>query len=241
MRNPERGHLARRRLRRKTLIDFKVDRRFSREEHASGQGCPRSGWRAPMKKRQTKGWHSRGYLSHFDGGEIVQSITFHLGDALPNSVIEGWKLELETIGDDELQIELSRRIENYLDRGYGDCHLRKNSIAKIVENSLMHFDGDRYKMISWVIMPNHVHLLLKPGENKSLSKIVHSIKSFTAQKANRVLARQGRFWQEDYFDRYIRNYDHFQSAIKYIENNPVKAGLCKTKSDWRFSSASRPT
>ncbi len=190
-----------------------------------------------MKPQGSNPWHNRGYLPHFDPGEIVQSITFHLGDAMPKTVIKRWKLELERLDDEDARIELYQRVEKYLDKGHGRCYLRNPTVASMVQNSLLHFDDDRYKLISWVIMPNHVHLLLKPKENHSLSDIVHSIKSFTAQKANEMLKRKGQFWQVDYFDRYIRDYEHFVSTVNYIENNPVKAGLCKAKGDWKFSSA----
>jgi REP element-mobilizing transposase RayT len=86
-------------------------------------------------------------------------------------------------------------------------------------------------------MPNHVHFLIKPINNHKISKIVQNFKSFTAHEANKILQRNGKFWQEDYFDRFIRNYEHFQKTIDYIENNPVKARLCKNYTDWKFSSA----
>jgi len=106
-----------------------------------------------------------------------------------------------------------------------------------VQDTLLYFDNEKYKLISWVIMPNHVHFLLRPFENHKLEKIIHSIKSFTAQKANQILNRRGKFWQEEYFDRYIRNYEHFEKTINYIELNPVKAKLCEKPTDWKFSSA----
>lgn len=134
-----------------------------------------------------KGWHSRGYLPHFDGGEILQFITLHLGDALPQKVIESWKLELERERDEKAQKVLYWRVEKYLDGGYGECFLKREDIAAHIQTSLLHFDGERYKLISWVIMPNHLHFLLKPLNDYSLSSIMHSIKSFTAQKANRLL------------------------------------------------------
>ncbi len=139
-------------------------------------------------KPQPLGWHSRGYLRHYDSEDVIQSITFHLGDAMPNPVIKRWKLELERLDDDDARIELYERIEKYLDKGYGICYLRRHEIAEMVQKALLHFDGIRYNLITWVIMPNHLHLLLKPKENNSLSDIVHSIKSFTAQKANKILA-----------------------------------------------------
>lgn len=61
-------------------------------------------------------------------------------------------------------------------------------------------------------------------------------KSFTAHESNGILQRTGKFWQEDYFDRYIRNYEHYEKTINYIANNPVKAGLCEKPEDWKFSS-----
>ncbi len=86
-------------------------------------------------------------------------------------------------------------------------------------------------------MPNHVHVLITPFEGFTLSVILHSWKSYTAKKANRLLHRRGQFWQEEYFDRYIRTEEHYRRAIEYIELNPVMAGLCKKKEDWPFSSA----
>lgn len=86
-------------------------------------------------------------------------------------------------------------------------------------------------------MPNHIHFLAVPFENISLAEMTHSIKSFTANQANKILQRKGEFWQRESFDRYIRNHEHFIKTIDYIENNPVKAGLCETYKDWKFSSA----
>lgn len=132
---------------------------------------------------------------------------------------------------------MRKRIERYLDQSYGNCALRNRTVAEIVQNSLLHFDGERYRLSAWVIMPNHVHLLLTPHDGWSLSRIVKDLKSFTSREANKVVGRRGHFWMEDYFDRYVRDAKHFASAIAYIENNPVKAGLCAKPEDWAFSSA----
>jgi REP element-mobilizing transposase RayT len=88
-----------------------------------------------------------------------------------------------------------------------------------------------------VVMPNHVHYLITRFENYELKDLLHSLKSYTAHEANKILQRTGQFWIEDYFDRYIRNQEHFRKTVQYIENNPVKAGLCKSPGDWPFSSA----
>ena len=102
---------------------------------------------------------------------------------------------------------------------------------------LPHFDGERYKLVSWTVMPNHLHLLVKPLAGNELSQIRHSLKSYTASEGNKILGRKGKFWQEDYYDRYIRNHEHFENTLKYIDMNPVKAGLCKNRIDWEFGSA----
>ena len=84
-------------------------------------------------------------------------------------------------------------------------------------------------------MPNHVHVLATPLGNHSLSGIVHSWKSYTASQANKMLKRKGKFWHEDYFDRFVRDEDHFVEIVKYIHWNPVKAGLCTDPEDWEWS------
>ena len=86
-------------------------------------------------------------------------------------------------------------------------------------------------------MPNHVHSLMTRFEECELSDILHPLKSFSAHEANKILRRDGQFWIEDYFDRYIRNEQHFEKTVRYIENNPVKAGLCLKPEDWPYSSA----
>ena len=183
------------------------------------------------------GWHSRGYLPHFDGRAIPQFITLHLADSIPNKVIQCWEQELRHLGDEQDRILLQKRIERYLDQGYGNAFLKDTEVAKIVQDSLLKFDGVRYSLFSWVVMPNHSHSLLTRFEDRELAQLMHSHKSYTAHEANKLLNRTGQFWMDEYFDRYIRNAEHFRNAIKYIENNPVKAGLCSKPGDWPFSSA----
>ncbi len=190
-----------------------------------------------LPDKQPRGWHGRGYLPHFDGGEMYQFITFHLADALPLKVIERWKRELEREKDETKILELHRRTEKYLDQGYGQCHLKTAEVAAQVQASLLYFHAVRYKLIGWVVMPNHVHFLLKPINGHSLSEIMQTLKSFTAHEVNKILRRRGQFWQKDYFDRYIRNHEHYLKTLDYIENNSVKAKLCEKRGDWKYSSA----
>jgi REP element-mobilizing transposase RayT len=183
------------------------------------------------------GWQSRGYLPHFDGVAKPQFMTVHLADSIPQKVISKWKHELKSLSYEQERILLQRRIEKYLDLGYGSAALKQVKIATMVQDSLLKFDGSRYRLFAWVVMPNHVHTLMTRSENDSLEDIFQSFKSYTAHEANRILHRRGRFWMEEYFDRYIRNEKHFANTLRYIEDNPVRAKLCKKASDWPFSSA----
>ncbi len=189
------------------------------------------------KSSEPKGWHRRGYLPHFDGGEICQFVTIHLGDALPQEVLVKWKTELEKEKDENARMILNDRYEAYLDQSYGACYLKDERLATQVQESLLYHGGTRYKLISWVVMPNHAHFLIKPLNNHSISEIMKKFKSFTSHEANKLLQKSGKFWQEDYFDRYIRNREHYEKTITYIENNPVKAKLCQSADQWKFGSA----
>jgi REP element-mobilizing transposase RayT len=191
----------------------------------------------PHQKLNGSGWSTRGYLPHFDGAAIRQFITLNLEDAIPLKVIDRWKRELEQLDNKEQKILMQRRIDAYLDQGYGSCYLRDPAIAAMVEKSLLDRDGIDYKLSAWVVMPNHTHSLLRRFEDKEIKEIMDAHKGYTAHKANEYLNRSGQFWMEDYFDRYIRNEDHYWNTVRYIENNPVKARLCKESSDWPFSSA----
>jgi REP element-mobilizing transposase RayT len=168
-----------------------------------------------------------------------QHVCIGLFDALPQHVLQRWREELKHLPEKDGQLEWRKRIQDFLDSGYGSCFLRDDRLAEIVQNALMHFDGERYALHGWCVMPNHVHVLFTPEEGFKMSGIVHSWKSFTANQCNRLLGRTGSFWQKEPFDRWIRNERHYQNALGYIEDNPVKAGLCKTRQDWLWSSARR--
>ena len=189
------------------------------------------------KSEATNGWHSRGYLPQFDVEQIMQFVTFRLSDSMPQPILTKWRAELAVEANIDLDAALRRRVETYLDQGYGQCYLRHSAVAQLVQNSLLFFDGERYKLSAWVVMPNHVHALLTPLVGHQLSQILHSLKSYTVIKANKILSTGGRFWQPESFDRYIRDSKHFASVVRYVENNPVNARLCAQAQDWPYSSA----
>ncbi len=182
-----------------------------------------------------RGRYKRGYLPHYDADVVTQFVTFRLADSLPCSVIQGLQRNFECGRISE--IEYYQEIDNFLDRGEGPTYLRDERIADSIAETLLKFDGLKYELLAWVIMPNHVHILITPTDGYSLAEIMHSIKSFTANFANGTLGHRGRFWSPEYFDRFIRDRVHFAEVVKYIENNPVKAKLCKDIGEWRWSSA----
>ena len=196
-------------------------------------------------------WHSRGYLPHFDQGEITQSITYRLYDALPAKVVA--QLE-EQAFDDPRRREL---VDRWLDAGHGAQILRRPGIAKLVVRAWHYFDGSRYRLHAWCVMPTHVHVLITPVGPHTLRSIMHSQKSYTAKailaqfpgsadvppafgpKAGETPAVPGSrsVWHADYFDRFIRDASHYRAAVDYIHQNPVKAGLVRHAVDWPWSSA----
>ena len=161
-------------------------------------------------------------------------ITFRLADSLPHERLD----QIEKDAGRENNREKRRQIESFLDQGYGSCALREPQIGSMMEDALLCFDGQRYRLIEWVVMPNHVHLLVELFSEWLLPEVLRSWKSFTSHEANRILGRSGQFWQEDYFDRFIRDLKHLENAKQYIRENPVTAGLVKLPEDWPYSSAS---
>ena len=117
-----------------------------------------------------------------------------------------------------------KRLEQLLDAGYGSCLLRRPDIASLVIDNWLRFDGVRYELLAWVVMPNHVHVLVEIMDGNSVSRIVHGWKSFTAKVIARVAEVRSGIWRPDYWDRVIRDGHHFNAAVEYIVDNPVKAG-----------------
>jgi REP element-mobilizing transposase RayT len=142
-------------------------------------------------------------------------------------------------------IETGREFAAYdraLDRAdYGPMWLADERVAKCVVDALIY--GERqlalYELHAWMVMSNHVHVLWTP--HVPMPKIMNRIKTFTAREANRIMGREGRFWQRESFDHWVRNEDEFNRTVSYIEENPVNAGLCAKVEDWKWSSACVPS
>jgi putative transposase len=182
-----------------------------------------------------RGWYSRGYLPHFDEPDTIQFITFRLADSMPRS----YRAECEeAIRHNEIDEEGRReRIEYYVDQGHGACGLKNPAIALMMEGAIQHFDGERYRLLAWCVMPNHVYALAEMVEGFPLEDVAHSWKSFAAHRMNVMLKRKGQVWQPESFDRYMRGPLHLARTVFYIEENPVVAGLVNGARDWPYSSA----
>ena len=174
-----------------------------------------------------KGWHSRGYLPHFDSQDTIQFVTYRLADSLPKEALARIRMAAQP---ESLRDEM-------LDHGWGACWLGQPDIAELVENGFLEFDGSRYRLHARTIMPNHVHVLISSVAGVTLGSVISSWKRFTAREANRQLGRSGAFWQDDYWDRFIRNEEHFFATVEYIDQNPVKAGLASDSRSWPWGSA----
>lgn len=230
----------------------------SKREHLRRLVAGKRKWSKPpaddLKAKGFRGWHERGYLPHCDTPGLVQFVTFRLWDSLPaarrgewehllaiNSRSDAPRSESESgvsvSGAQSIALREQRiKLEDYLDRGFGECLLRNPRIAAIAETAMLHHHGLRFQMLAWVVMPNHVHALIEVGQTP-LSKIVQNWKSIIAVEANKRLGRAGRFWQPEYWDRFMRDEEQKRKAVRYIENNPVKGRLCRTPEEWPCSSA----
>lgn len=182
-------------------------------------------------------------------------VTYILKGSIPNEVIVQWKIEreikknkilnesvnvkedLEKLG----KLEFARR-DNFLDTYTGGNHyLKTDSLAQTVANTLHHWDNKRLELYAYTIMSNHVHVVFRLFDEYEtdkpfyLEQIMHSIKLFSARECNKLLGLTGGFWQEESYDRLVRDKDELKRILLYVLNNPVKVGLCEKMSDWKWS------
>ena len=184
------------------------------------------------QRKGFRGWHERGYLPHRDSPGLTQFITYHLADAFPKELLGEWALLLKI----EQEPERRKKLEAYLDKGHGQCWLRHDGIARICEQRFRQSDGERYELRAWCLMPKNVHVLVHVT-TVPMAKFVQGWKGYTAVQCNRFLNRSGTFWADDYWDTYMPTDEQELDTVRYIEGNPVKAGLVALAKDWPWSSA----
>jgi len=175
-------------------------------------------------------------LPHWRQDGATYFVTFRLADAMPQEKLKQWLLEKEQwlqehpephslAEQEEYHRQFTDRLQEWLDAGYGKCLLREPKLSKLVENAFQFFDGERYLLGTYVVMPNHVHALVRPIGGHTLSEILHSWKSFTSNKINEALGQHGTIWLNESFDCLVRNESQLEKYAAYIRENPAKVGL----------------
>lgn len=187
-------------------------------------------------------------LPHLSQAGTISFITWRTWDSIPKHVLIGWLLERETwlkrhgittnaidwqqqlaaLGsgaEHVFQQKISDRWNDHLDNCYGACVLKQRRLSQIVVDSLQHFDGDRYDLTDFVVMPNHVHVLVAFPDESAMLAQCDSWKHFTATQINKALGCKGRFWQQDGFDHLVRSIEQFEHLRRYIAENGPKAKL----------------
>lgn len=189
------------------------------------------------------------YLPHWDVEDGIYFVTFRLANSLPASKLRELSDEYRrrvrrlTTQDDVDAEELAAFAFEYylsnvdveLDESGGACHLAQPEVAEMVSDSLEYFDGDRYTLYGWVIMPNHVHVVFQRTAEWSLSEVVGAWKSYTAHEARELVDYGESFWQGGYFDRLIRTKTEFRDTLQYVWRNPEEAGL----GEWEWRAVGR--
>jgi putative transposase len=197
----------------------------------------------------------RRHLPHIQPKGGLFFVTWSLKGSIPKSKLLAIKNEYEALLNKETKTDEERKkAKNLATRNYikniddllkgnirGPQYMKDDKIAQIVSESLHFWDNKSIELYCYCIMSNHVHSvfrLLEGSETdfeKRLDEIMHSIKRFSAREANKILNRQGQFWEEESYDYLIRNSEELARIIDYILDNPIKAGLCKNRNEWKWS------
>lgn len=183
-------------------------------------------------------------LPHWEVDDGIYFVTFRLGDSIPRTkqrrLSEAYERRSRELVDDpdagpedvaDFALEFFRtRVDGVLDDGGGACHLEEPQVAEMVQNSLQYFDGERYDLLAWSIMPNHAHVVFQKSPEVSLAEVVGSWKSYTAHRAREFVDFGDHFWQSDYYDRLVRTKGELRDSMQYVWSNPERAEL----EDWEW-------
>jgi len=184
-------------------------------------------------------------LPHWDVDDGIYFVTFRLHDSIPRKtqrhlsehyrrrrreIDDNPAAQPEDVADFALEFFLER-VDNLLDSGCGVCHLEESQVGAMVEQSLQYFDGERYDLAAWAVMPNHVHAVFHKEPHVTLGEVVGSWKSYTAHRAREFVDYGDHFWQADYYDRLVRTKGELRDTMQYVWSNPGRAGL--ENWDWK--------
>ena len=185
-------------------------------------------------EHRSKYKHKR--LPHWDFGEVAQTITYRLADSLSENEYNRILYEMGTLPLERQDLYKRTQIENFLhENRYGSCCLNQPEAANIVIDAWDFYDGNKYDLYAWVVMGNHVHVLIRQHEGYRLEDIIRSWKSFTSRQIAAKLHMPQPIWRDGYWNRMIRDAGHFQKVKEYIQNNPEKSGL----TNWPYVSSAR--
>ena len=187
-------------------------------------------------------------LPHWTCEQAVYHVSFRLADSVPEDRRRQWLAERGNILDaiahlgrepsedecERLRQLYSERIESFLSAGHGECLLARRAIGTMVASALEFFHGERYRLHMYCVMPNHIHVAVEPFPGFVLARTVQSWKSYTANRANHLLGREGVFWQHDSYDRIARSAEEFGALLEYIWANPggMAAGFVRQRWNW---------
>jgi len=206
-----------------------------------------------MSKLEYKEFY-RNNLPHYQPEGAIFAVSFRLAFNLPRSIIESLKVDkseyerisssLNSSEKDRYDLEFKRKyfnnFDNFLDKYHDSPDWLKNKeTADCVQVSLIFLNQKKYMVHCYTIMPNHVHLIIEPVKKDNryyaISEILQSLKGYTARECNKILNREGQFWQHGHYDHMIRDADDYNYQVEYVKNNPVKAGFVKTWEEWRYT------
>ena len=172
----------------------------------------------------------RRQLPHVVQNNTIYFVTFRLADSIPRVKLEQWKHELTqwtrenppphtTVQKEQFADLGYRQMERWLDMGAGACILNQTDVRGAIEECLRFGDGKSYWLGDFVIMPNHVHVLVQPDERMSLRQIIAPWRTISTQKINKLLGIRGKLWQRDWFDHIVRNQGSLGRIRRYIREN----------------------
>ena len=176
------------------------------------------------------------HLPHWRQAGATYFVTFRLADSIPQQHLQSlkrWREVWERQNPEPrsetqwkaLAREITAKTERWLDEGYGKCVLADQEIAGLMEASLLKFQYERYLVPALTIMPNHVHCLMKPLDDFELETILQNLKGYVARRYNEKRSRSGQLWEQESYDRIVRDEEHLFRILQYIGNNGKKAGL----------------
>lgn len=184
----------------------------------------------------------RRHLPRWRQEGATYAVTFRMNDAIPQPQLAAlkrrrnrWEQENSEPRTElqwaELAQQITRRTEAWLDEGFGESVFRCPDIAQVLAGALLHFQDERYSVFCFAVMPNHCHVIVNPFDGFELEKILNSWKGFVGFHVNRIKGRSGPLWQEESYDRIIRDEEHLFRVVQYIGQNGIKAGL--REDEWR--------